>query len=118
MSDKKEIRWVGSACDDLLSFPDEPRRYAGFQLGKVQVGLDPDDWKAFDDVGVGTREIRIRETSSIYRVMYVAKFEEAVYVFTASKRRRRRPVSRTRALPRRATAPWSTRERYRNEDRH
>jgi phage-related protein len=80
MSDEKEIRWVGSAYDDLLAFPDDPLRSAGFQLGKVQVGLDPDDWKPFDDVGAGTREIRIREASGIYRVMYVAKFEEAVYV--------------------------------------
>lgn len=42
--------------------------------------MEPDDWKPFDDVGAGTREIRIRETNGIYRVMYVAKFEEAVYV--------------------------------------
>ena len=53
MSDEKEIRWVGSAYDDLLAFPDEPRRSAEFQLGKIQVGLDPDDWKPFDDVGAG-----------------------------------------------------------------
>ena len=34
-----------------------------------------------DDVGAGTREIRIREEASgIYRLMYVAKFEEAIYV--------------------------------------
>lgn len=80
MEDEKEIRWVGSAYDDLLDFPTEPRREAGFQLGKVQAGLDPDDWKPFDDVGSGTREIRLRDTSGIYRVMYVAKFEEAIYV--------------------------------------
>ena len=80
MSDEKEIRWVGSAYDDLLAFPDEPRRYAGFQLGKVQVGLDPDDWKPIDNAGASAKEIRIRETSGIYRVMNVAKFEEAVYV--------------------------------------
>ena len=42
--------------------------------------MDLDDWKPFDDVGVGTKEICIRETSGIYRVMYVAEFEEAVYV--------------------------------------
>ena len=53
---------------------------AGFQLGKVQAGLEPTNWKPFDDVGAGTREIRIRDTSGIYRVMYVAKFEEAIYV--------------------------------------
>jgi phage-related protein len=49
-------------------------------LGKVQAGLEPDDFKPFDEVGAGTREIRIREADGIYRVMYIAKFEEAVYV--------------------------------------
>jgi phage-related protein len=48
--------------------------------GKIQAGLDPIDWKPFDEVGAGVREIRIRDTSGVYRVMYVAKFEEAIYV--------------------------------------
>ena len=77
---KKEIRWVGSAYADLVAFPDEPRRDAGFQLSKVQAGLDPEAWKPFDVVGAGTKEIRIRDSSGVFRVMYVAKFEEAVYV--------------------------------------
>ena len=80
MEDNKQIRWVGSSYDDLLTFPKDARKEAGFQLGKVQAGLDPTDWKPFDDVGSGTREIRVRDASGIYRVMYVAKFEEAVYV--------------------------------------
>ncbi|XAH22280.1 type II toxin-antitoxin system RelE/ParE family toxin [Xylophilus sp. GW821-FHT01B05] len=80
MSDDKEIRWVGSAYDDLRAFPPDPRRDAGFQLGKVQAGLDPIDWKPFDDVGAGAKEIRLKDASGVYRVMYVAKFEEAVYV--------------------------------------
>ena len=80
MEHEKEIRWAGSAYNDLLAFPQDPRKEAGFQLGKVQAGLDPDDWKPFDDAGAGAREIRIRDTSGIYRVIYVAKFEEAVYV--------------------------------------
>ena len=80
MDQEKEIRWVGSAYKDLLDFPDDARRQAGFQLGKVQAGLEPEDWKPFDDVGAGTREIRIRDASGAYRVMYIAKFEEAMYV--------------------------------------
>ena len=80
MSEDKEISWVGSSYDDLLAFPSEPRSEAGFQLGKVQAGLEPTDWKPFDEVGAGTREIRIKEANGIYRVMYVAKFEEAIYV--------------------------------------
>src|ERR1035438_5002853 len=70
MDDEKQIRWVGSAYDDLLAFPNGARKEAGFQLGKVQAGLEPTDWKPFNDVGAGTREIRIRDASGIYRVMY------------------------------------------------
>lgn len=80
LEQEKEIRWVGSSYDDILNFPSEPRKEAGFQLGKVQAGLEPDDWKPFDDAGAGTKEIRIRDAAGAYRVMYVAKFEEAIYV--------------------------------------
>jgi phage-related protein len=80
MDDEKQIRWVGSAYDDLLAFPKDTRKEAGFQLGKAQAGLEPADWKPFDEIGAGTREIRIREARGIYRVMYVAKVEEAIYV--------------------------------------
>ena len=69
MGQEKEIRWVGSAYKDLLNFPDDARRQVGFQLGKVQAGLEPEDWKPFDDVGAGTREIRIRDACGAYRVM-------------------------------------------------
>jgi phage-related protein len=80
MVSEKQIRWVGSSYDDLLSFPKDARKEAGFELGKVQAGLDPIDWKPFDEVGAGTKEIRIRDASGVYRVMYIAKFEEAIYV--------------------------------------
>ena len=79
-TDEKEIRWLGSSYADLLAFPKQPRREAGFQLGRVQAGLEPMDWKPFDEVGAGTREVRISDAKGIFRVMYVAKFEEAVYV--------------------------------------
>ena len=79
-AEAKEIRWMDSSHTDLLAFPKQPRREAGFQLGRVQAGLDPMDWKPFDEVGAGTREVRIGDAKGIYRVMYVAKFEEAVYV--------------------------------------
>ncbi len=58
----------------------DSRKEAGFQLGRVQAGLEPLNWKPFDDVGVGTKEIRVRDSSGIYRVMYVAKFDDAIYV--------------------------------------
>ena len=80
MEQEKEIRWLGASYEDLLAFPFESRKNAGFQLGKVQAGFEPDDWKPFNEVGAGVREIRIRDSQGIFRVMYVAKFEEAIYV--------------------------------------
>ncbi len=102
MEDEKQILWVGSSYDDLLGFPDDARRQAGFQLGKVQAGVEPDDWKPFNDVGAGTREIRIKENDGAFRIMYVTKFEEAVYVLhcfqkkTQATSRRDKDIAKTR----------------------
>jgi phage-related protein len=74
---EKEIRWIGSSSVDILDFPLEARKEAGFQIGKVQAGLDPDDWKSFGKVGSGSREIRIRDASGIYRVMYVGQIRRS-----------------------------------------
>jgi phage-related protein len=85
------IRWVGSAHDDLLAFPKTPRKDEGFELGEVRAGPEPTDWKPFDEVGAGTREIRIADTKGIFGVMYVAKFEEAVYVLHCFQKKTQAP---------------------------
>lgn len=76
----KPVEFVGSALDDLRAFPVAARREAGFQLDQVQQGKEPDDWKPMNIVGPGVREIRVRETDGAFRVIYVAKFEDAIYV--------------------------------------
>jgi phage-related protein len=77
---RKAIEFCGSALDDLKAFPDEIRREAGFQLDQVQQGRDPDDWKPMSSIGVGVREIRVKDDVGAFRVMYVAKFPEAIFV--------------------------------------
>jgi phage-related protein len=64
----------------------------------VQAALEPDDWKPFDDIGPGAREIRIREASGAYRVMYVAKFEEAVYVLHCFQKKTQATSRRDKAI--------------------
>ena len=56
------------------------RREAGFQIDLVQHGQVPDDWKPMPSIGAGVREIRVREATGAFRVVYVAKFVDAVYV--------------------------------------
>jgi phage-related protein len=78
MPDKLLI-WLGNSRRDIQLFPALARRLAGFQLRRVQQGLDPDDWKPMPTVGSGVREIRI-DVAGAHRVFYVATRPEALYV--------------------------------------
>jgi phage-related protein len=80
MINPKPVEFRGSALDDLRAFPEAARREAGYQLDQVQHGREPDDWKPMTTVGRGVQEIRIRDSSGAFRVLYVAKFDDAVYV--------------------------------------
>ena len=80
MTDPKPVEFLGSALDDLRAFPLAARREAGHQLDQVQNGQEPDDWKPMNTVGPGVKEIRIRDAVGAFRVIYVAKFTDAVYV--------------------------------------
>ena len=82
----KPLYFVGSALEDLRAFPRAQRREAGYQLGRVQFGLEPSDWKPMTTVGRGVREIRIHHEGQ-YRVIYVAKFDDAVYVLHAFRKK-------------------------------
>jgi phage-related protein len=85
----KPLKFVGSSLDDLRNFPDEARRAAGFELRAVQDGLEPSDWKPIKTVGPGAQEIRIHVLGE-WRVIYVAKFSDAVYVLHAFHKKSRR----------------------------
>jgi len=80
MTDPKPVAFRGTSLDDLRAFPLSARREAGFQIDLVQHGQEPDDWKPMPTIGPGVREIRIRDAGGAFRVVYVAKFADAVYV--------------------------------------
>ena len=75
----KETIWLGSTNRIVREYPIHVRRGVGYALDRVQRGLEPYDWKSMIGVGNGVRELRIHEENE-YRVLYVAKFEEAIYV--------------------------------------
>ncbi len=76
----KPIVWIGSSLDDLKDFPESVRRSAGHQLGRVQRGGLPHDWKPMQAIGVGVCEIRLRDVAGAFRVIYFARFGNAIYV--------------------------------------
>lgn len=109
----KPILWIASALDDLRAFPEDVRRMAGFELRRVQQGLQPTDWKPMASVGAGVEEIRIH-TGRKHRVFYIARFEEGVCVLHAFEKRSRKAPARDMEVARhRLRAVLATRRRVR-----
>ena len=82
----KEVFFIAGSKRRLKDFPDEARVDAGHQLWLVQLGRDPDDWRPMQSIGVGVREIRIHKPHE-HRVIYVARFEEGIYVLHAFEKK-------------------------------
>jgi phage-related protein len=59
----------------------------GYQLDRVQRGDQPEDFKPMPGIGKGVEEIRVSEPSGAYRVIYVARRAEAVYVLHAFQKK-------------------------------
>ena len=79
----KPVSFIGNSFDAVRAFPDGARREAGFQIDRLQRGLDPDDWKPMTTIGAGLREIRVRDAAGAFRVITIATLADAVYVLHA-----------------------------------
>lgn len=94
----KRLTFLGDSLENIRDFPLGARKEAGVQLHRVQLGLDPDDWKPMASVGQGVREIRIRDEAGIFRVLYVAKIEDAIYVLHAFQKKTQQTAKRDMGL--------------------
>lgn len=83
----KRISFVDRSLNDLKQFPEDARREAGYQLDKVQRGIEHTDWKPMKMVGAGVTEIRIKDDQGIYRVIYISKYANTVFVLHAFKKK-------------------------------
>ena len=72
---------------DLLTLPSNTRFQVGQALYLVQEGYAPQDFKPLTAVRSGTYELRVRDQSGVFRVIYVAKFKAAVYVLHAFQKK-------------------------------
>lgn len=83
----KPIEFLGDSLRSLREFPDDAKQDAGYQLDRVQHGLQPDDFKPMPTIGKGVEEIRVRDDSGAYRVIYTARLADAVYVLHAFQKK-------------------------------
>ena len=66
------------------------RHELGIELMRVQFGGEPTNFKPMSTVGAGAYEVRVRDDTGAYRVIYVAKFADAVYVLHAFQKKTQR----------------------------
>jgi phage-related protein len=86
----KAVEFPGDSLARLRNFPPNARRTAGYQIDRVQRGLEPDDWKPMQAVGPGVREIRIRDLSGSFRVIYLAALPDRIVVLHAFQKKAQR----------------------------
>ena len=97
----KPIEFRATALDDLRAFPPSAMRDAGYQLDRVQHGLQPDDAKPMPTIGAGAMELRIWDEAGTFRVVYVAKLADAVYVLHCFQKKTQQTAKRDIELARR-----------------
>lgn len=71
----------------MRDFPLDARQDVGYQLSQVQQGEQPDDFKPLPIVGPGVQELRVWSEQGTFRVVYLARLPEAVYVLHAFQKK-------------------------------
>lgn len=82
----KAVVFEGDSLEVIRAFPDSARQRTGYEIDRIQNGLEPLNWKPFPSIGAGVREIRL-QVGMQYRVIYVAKYGGAVHVLHAFQKK-------------------------------
>ena len=82
----RTICFQGRSLGAIRAFPITARRDVGYQLDRVQRGLEPNDWKSLTQVGKSVKELRVRENGQ-FRVVYLAVLGKSVHVLHAFRKK-------------------------------
>ena len=81
------LAWLGDSQDVLRRFPKDVRKDLGYALRQVQLGQMPPDSKPMKTVGPGVYELREQDARAWYRVFYLKKIADVVYVLHCFEKR-------------------------------
>ena len=85
----KPVRFLGDSLKRLRALPEGARHDVGYQIWRVQLGEPAEDFKPMPTIGPGVEEIRVRDVTGAYRVIYTARFADAVYVLHVFQKKTR-----------------------------
>jgi len=74
------VVWEGNAREILRSFPEATRQNLGFDLWRLQQGERLSDYRPLPSIGAGVFELRDQDERAWYRVIYLSRRNDVIYV--------------------------------------
>lgn len=88
----RPLIWIGSSRKEYLEFPAKVQDSFGFELFLAQTGQHPPSAKPLRGLGSGTVELVDNFDGDTYRAVYTVRFESAVYVLHAFKKKSKQGI--------------------------
>ena len=101
-SARASISWEGDSLDVLKTWPRDVQRDFGLSLRNLQEGERPTlATRAMQSVGQGVFELKAADEAAWYRVIYLARIEDTIYVLDSftkkSRKTEKNDLNRSRA---------------------
>lgn len=80
IGEEKKIYWEGDSLESLKKFPTEIKVNIGHELRRLQEGRAPLNSRPMSSISTGVFELKDRDKSGWYRVLYFTKVKNRVFV--------------------------------------
>lgn len=88
----RPLHWIGQSRKDYGDFPPKVQEESGFSLFLAQTGQHPFSAKPLKGMGSGVVEIIGNFDGDTFRTVYTVRFEKAVYVLHAFKKKSKQGI--------------------------
>ncbi len=86
-----ELHFEGDSLEVLSSFPDHFKRSLGFSLRQLQIGREPtSQTRSMSSIGAGVHELKEADERAWYRVVYLSKIKNRIYVLHSFEKESRK----------------------------
>jgi phage-related protein len=83
------ISWEGDSREVLKSFPEAVTENFGFELWQLQQGERPRNYRPLPSIGPGVFELRDQDERTWYRVVYLSRIADVIYVLHCFEKKSR-----------------------------
>lgn len=83
------VVWEGDAREVLQAFPEDVKQNFGFELWQLQQGERPFNYRPLPSIGAGVFELRDQDARAWYRVVYLSRLKDVIYVLHCFEKKSR-----------------------------